>query len=285
MAIHLESVEVMKILTPAIAARIHSGIIDSIVGRQYYRASQEISKVLIELHASIPKENRVSYGIVYTIKVLSEYLYTQLTRIGAPVYEIAGTIFQESNDTKPKCVALGMMSFYGLGSLKETLGYFEAAAASADWEMREIAQMLFRKLIAKHPTEVREFLLKLTVSPDANLRRFIAETLRPVQENKWFYRDPEYPLSILRNLFKESSPFPRTSVGNNLSDLARRLPDTVYALVKELVDSGDDNSYWIAYRACRNLVKLEPVRVMNLLKVDQYQYKKRIYRRGDYQRD
>ena len=275
----------MKILTPAIAERVQSGIIDGITRREYHRASQEISNVLIELHASIPEKNRISYGIVYTIKVLSEYLYTQLTRIGAPVYEVAGTLFQESNETKPKCVALGIISFYGLGSLKEALGYFEAAAASADCETREIAQLLFCKLIANHPNEVRKFLLRLTVSPDANLRRFVAESLRPVQENKWFYRDPEYPLSILRNLFKESSPFPRTSVGNNLSDLARRLPDTIYGLVKELVDSGDDNSYWIAYRACRNLVKLQPVRVMNLLKVDEYQYKKRTYRRSDYQRD
>lgn len=36
-------------------------------------------------------------------------------------------------------------------------------------------------------------------------------------------------------------------------DLARRLTDLVYDLVKELVDSGDKNSYWIAYRACGNL--------------------------------
>ena len=285
MAIHLESVEAVRILTSTITERVQSGIIASITRREYNRASQEISNVLIELYANIPEKNRVSYGIVHTIKVLSEHLYTQLTRIGAPVCEVAATLFQQSNDTKPKCVALGMMSFYGLGSLEDTLGYFEAAGASADWEMREIAQMLFRKLIAKHPDEVRGFLLGLTISPDANLRRFVAETLRPVQENKWFYRDPAYPLSILRNLFDESSPYPRTSVGNNLSDLARRLPDIIYDLVKELVDSGDDNSYWIAYRACRNLVKSEPVRVMNLLRIDEYRYKERMYRRSDYQRD
>jgi hypothetical protein len=68
-------------------------------------------------------------------------------------------------------------------------------------------------------------------------------------------------------------------VGNNLSDLARRLPDLVYDLVRELVDSGDENSYWIAYRACRNLVKADPVRVMDLLAVDEYRYKKRNYQR------
>ena len=129
---------------------------------------------------------------------------------------------------------------------------------------------------------MKEYLLKLVKSEDANIRRFVAETLRPVQENRWFYRNPDYPLSILRYMFKESSPYPRTSVGNNLGDLARRLPDLVYDLVKELVDSGDKNSYWIAYRACRNLVKKEPVKVMDLLKVDEYKYKKRIYKRSGY---
>ena len=72
-------------------------------------------------------------------------------------------------------------------------------------------------------------------------------------------------------------------MGNNLSDLARRLPDLVYELVKELVESGDKNSYWIAYRACRNLVKKEPIKVMDLLRVDEYKYKNRIYQRNDYQ--
>jgi len=275
----------MNILTPAIEEKVQSGIIDGMMRGEYHHASRQIPDVLVELHANIPDKKRVSYGIVHTIKILSEYLYTLLAEAGAPIYEVAGALYDASEDTKPKCVALGIMSFYGLGDPKPTLGYFEAAAASTDWEMREIAQTLFRKLIAKHPHDVREFLLRLAVSPEANLRRFVAETLRPVQENRWFYEDPEYPLSILRNLYKEPSPYPRTSVGNNLSDLARRLPDTIYDLVAELVDSGDDNSYWIAYRACRNLVKVDPIKVMDLLRVDEYRYKKRVYQRIDHHRD
>ena len=50
-----------------------------------------------------------------------------------------------------------------------------------------------------------------------------------------------------------------------------------------LVERGDKNSYWIAYRACRNLVKKEPIKVMDLLKIDEYKYKNRIHRRSDYQ--
>jgi 3-methyladenine DNA glycosylase AlkC len=273
----------MKILDTEIETRIQNDITKPIMQAKYDLAIGNISHVIDELYANIPDDKRISYGIVHVIKTLSEYLYTHLVEIDTPVYRIASHIFEESDDFKSKGVSLGILSYYGLGDYKKALPYFESVAASSDWEVRELAQMFFRKLIKKHPGEMKEYLLKLVKSKDANIRRFVAETLRPVQENRWFYKNPDYPLSILRNMFKESSSYPRTSVGNNLSDLARQLPDLVYDLVAELVESGDDNSYWIAYRACRNLVKKEPVKVMDLLKVDEYKYKKRIYQRIGYQ--
>ena len=72
--------------------------------------------------------------------------------------------------------------------------------------------------------------------------------------------------------------YPQTAVKNNLSDLARLHPEFVYDLIKELVENEDKNSYWIAYRACRNLVKKESIRVMDFLVVDDYIYKKRVYK-------
>jgi 3-methyladenine DNA glycosylase AlkC len=273
----------MKILDDEIEKKIQNDIIDSVLQKEYDLAIRSISIILGELYASIPDTKRISYGRVYTIKVLSEYLYTHLVEIGAPVYQIASSVFKKSNDFKGKGVSLGVLSFYGLGNYKKVLPYFESSAASSEWDPREFAQMFFRKLIKKYPKEMKGYLLKLVKSEDANIRRFVSETLRPVQENKWFYKNPDYPLSILKNMFQESLAYPRTSVGNNLSDLARRLPDLVYDLVKELVNSGDKNSYWIAYRACRNLVKKEPIKVMDLLKVDEYKYKKRIHKRSEYQ--
>jgi len=83
-------------------------------------------------------------------------------------------------------------------------------------------------------------------------------------------------------MLTESSAYPRTSVGNNLSDLARKNPDLIYNIVKDLVQNGNKNSYWIAYRACRNLVKKEPIKVMDLLLIDEYKYKKNRYKRIDY---
>jgi len=273
----------MNILNAEVGRKIQKDIIKPIMQAKYDLAIGNITPIIDDLYANIPDNKRISYRIVHVVKTLSEYLYTQLVERDAPVYRIASRMFEESDDSQSKGVSLGILSFYGLGDYKEALPYFESAAASSDWEVRELAQMFFRKLIKKHPAEMKEYLLKLVKSKDANMRRFVAETLRPVQENRWFYKNPDYPLSILRNMFKESAPYPRTSVGNNLSDLVRRLPDLVYDLVAELVESGDDNSYWIAYRACRNLVKKEPVKVMDLLKVDEYKYKKRIHKRSGYQ--
>jgi len=273
----------MNIFTHAIKKKIQSGIIGSIMRREYDLAIRNISSVLDQLYNSIPDSKRISYGRVYTIKVLSEHLYTRLTEMDAPIFQIAAGIFEKSGDSKATGVSLGILSFYALGDYEKTLSYFKSAAASSDWDTRELSQMFFRKLIREYPDKMKECLLQLVKSSDGNVRRFVSETLRPVQENRWFYKKPDYPLSILKNLFRESAAYPRTSVGNNLSDLARQLPDLVYDLVRELVDNRDKNSYWIAYRACRNLVKREPVKVMDLLEVDEYKYKDRLYRRSDYQ--
>jgi 3-methyladenine DNA glycosylase AlkC len=275
----------MEILTKKIKNEIQTDIINHIQKQNYNSSAENIPKIIDALHANIPDNKRISYGIVHTIKVLCQYLYNHLIEIEAPVFDIATNLYNISEHYKSKGVSLGMISYYGVNNFFAVTQFFESAAAYFHWELREFAQMFFRKLIKKHQNEASDFLKRLTKSEDPNVRRFVGETLRPVQENRWFYKNPEYSLSILRKMFNESAPYPRTSVGNNLSDLARQLPELVLDLVEQLVNSYDKNSYWIAYRACRNLVKNEPIKVMDLLKVDEYKYKKRIHKRSDYQRN
>jgi len=276
---------VVNLLTEGLETKIQREILTPAIRGDYALAAKSIDPVLQELYANIPEKNRISYGQVHTIKVLAKYLYTHLSEAKVSVLEIASQLYAASETNWSKGVALGILADHGVTDYQFVLPYFESAAASQDWDLREHAQMFFRRLIKKYPADMRAFLLRLVKSEDPNLRRFVSETLRPVQENQWFYKDPDYSLTVLRHLFRESAPYPRTSVGNNLSDLARRLPELVYGLVEELVASGDKNSYWITYRACRNLVKKEPVRVMDLLGVDEYKYKKAVYRRGDYEAD
>ena len=275
----------MNLLTSELEAKIQGEILKLVLRGDYSFASKNIDSALDELYANIPDNKRISYGRVHTIKVLAKYLYAHLAEANAPIFEIGVQLFERSETDLSTGVALGILADYGITDYQPVLPYFESAAGSQEWDLREHAQMFFRRLIKAYPAEMQKFLLRLVKSEDANLRRFVSESMRPVQENKWFYKDPDYSLTVLRHLFMESNPYPRTSVGNNLSDLARRLPELVYGLVDELVASGDKHSYWIAYRACRNLVKQEPLRVMDLLRVDEYKYKKAVYRRGDYEAD
>jgi 3-methyladenine DNA glycosylase AlkC len=275
----------MTVLNEGIERRTDLSIVECLRRGDYDVAMDAIPLVVDDIHANIPDNKRDSYGIVYAVKVLSEHLYGRLLQARVPILPAASHMLEAATDATCRGVSLGLLSFHGMDNLELVLPHFELAAASPDWNTREYAQMFFRRLIGHHPDEARQYLLRLAKSEDAKVRRFVGETLRPVQENRWFYKAPEYPLSIIGKMFKESSPYPRTSVGNNLSDLARRCPETVYAIVRELVDSGDKNSLWIACRACRNLVKQDPLRVMDLLKTDEYRYKKRVYRRSDYNRD
>jgi len=271
----------VNLLTPAIEATIATDIVPALLAGQFQAATETIKATLIRLYESIPDNKRISYGRVYTIKILSQNLHQRLVQNPAPILPIAATLFKQGTDFWSAGVSLELISRCGLEDYLPTLPYFESAAAAESWDVREFGQMFFRKLIKKYPDEMHRFLARLAESENPQVRRFVAESLRPVQENQWFYRQPEYPLSILRTMFREAAPYPRTAVGNNLSDLARRLPELVFGIVRVLVESGDKNSYWIAYRACRNLVKTEPIRVLNALNVDEYTYKKRVHRRRD----
>lgn len=272
----------MNLLTDDIERTIDDCIIQPLLTEKYATPARHIPNVLAALYANIPEKQRISYGKVHTVKILAENVYAHLHKQNAPTRVIAAALFDTPAEYRTTCVAIGILSLWAVDEAYEpVLPYFEQAAASAAWELREMAQMFCRKIIKTYPDDMHAYFLRLAHSDDANIRRFVAEGLRPCIENQWFYTQPEYPLSILRHLFRESDPYPRTSVGNNLSDLARRLPELIYGLVAELVASEHKNSYWIAYRACRNLVKKEPLCVLDLLNTDEYRYKTRVYTRRD----
>jgi len=263
--------------------RIANELIPLIRTVEYAKSDEVIVNILKELHKAIPDKKRISYGITYVVNLLSKALYEWVEDSDLDTFDTAVMIYKNLNSFRSKCVGLGMLSHYGLNNIEATLPYFKDAATHEIWEIREFAQMYIRKITKKYPNEVQAFLLRLTQSVDPNHRRFASESLRPVVENRWILKNPEFSLKVLRELFEESDPYPRVSVGNNLSDLSRQLPEKVFEIVKELVSKENENAHWIANRACRNLVKTEPLRVMDILKVDTYVYKNKKYKRSDYE--
>lgn len=230
-------------------------------------------------YAAIPPHQRQSKGITWVLQQLSQLL-TEACKTPEEIYHLAERLQHNiAPDEMLQGVPIFLMAEYGQANATAVFNFFIQAAISENWAAREFAAGSFRKLIKPHRDQILPWLNKLTGSAQPNVRRFVSETLRPVTDNRWLNDEPETSLAILRQLFKESHPYPRTSVGNNLSDLARRNPARILNIVEELVAGGNENSYWIAYRACRNMVKNDPNRIMDLLAIDEYHYKDRNFYR------
>ena len=245
---------------------------------------KELSQLIDQIKNDLPEKKRISTGRYSIVKALGDEIYPQLADSGIPVLDFASELFAHPEyDPFVRSLAVQLVSLSGLetSDLEPIKPFFQRAAADENWIVRECASGLVRKLTKKYPQEMREWYLVMVRSADPNQRRFVSESLRPVVENRWFHKDPDYALGVIRHLFKEPAPYPRTSVGNGLSDWMRVNEDIAWPIVSELAQNGNKNSYWIAYRACRNLVKKDPIRVMDLLVVDEYKYKDRQFRRFD----
>jgi 3-methyladenine DNA glycosylase AlkC len=255
-------------------------IMNELTNQRISEGIAQLRELKDEVLSAIPKKKRQSQGITWVVQRIS------CSIVGSCIGEkqnkdIALTLFKHmEKDDILMGVPIFMMGEYGKQHPLEVFEFFQQVATSENWIVREFAQAGFRMLIQTNREIVHNWLEGAARSENPYLRRFVGETLRPVTVNRWMNKELEYSLSILRLLFHESHPYPRTSVGNNLSDLSRRNPDMVFTLVRELVAMKDKNSYWIAYRACRNLVKNHPQKVLDLLGVDEYHYKDRNYYRS-----
>jgi 3-methyladenine DNA glycosylase AlkC len=250
-------------------------ITQDLIGGQVKRGVERLRALKDELHAAIPQKLQIGRGITWVVERVSVLLAAQ-GLLDETLRELALSIYAHlKEDDLLIGVPIFLMAGYGARHPVEAVGFFEMTASAGHWVVREFTAGAYRRIIGPNKDIVLHWLQKMAQSTDPNQRRFASETLRPVTYNQWLNQQPEYSLSVLRLLFMETHPYPRTSVGNNLSDLSRRQPELIFGLVKNLVSSGDANSYWIAYRASRNLVKKQPQRVMNLLRVEEYHYKDR----------
>jgi 3-methyladenine DNA glycosylase AlkC len=245
------------------------------------RGVEKLRVLKDEIHAGIPTRQRQSRGITWVLQRIYHLFVSECTTQSNEIRTLADVLFEnlDLNDFLVG-VPIFLMAEYGKSDPAGVMGFFLQVADSKEWVVREFAAAGFRKMIKPCREAVLPWLKLVAQSDKPNSRRFVSETLRPVTDNHWLNHEPEISLGVLRLLFREAHPYPRTSVGNNLSDLARKNPKLILEIVKELVESGDKNSYWIAYRACRNMVKKSPQEIMDILRVDEYHYKDRnFYRR------
>jgi 3-methyladenine DNA glycosylase AlkC len=242
---------------------------------------QALQKLKEDVYAAIPDKQRRSRGITWVIQRICG-LIIEICADEEEFRGIALVLNENLGKTdKLQGVSIFLMGEYGMTNPTKVLDFFEEVANADEWEIREFAAGGFQKFLEPNKEIVYPWLKSMAKSDSPNARRFVSEMLRPVSTGRWLREEPDYSLSVLRLLFDEVHPYPRTSVGNNLSDLSKFHPDLILSIVMELVNSKDENSYWIAYRACRNLVKECPHRVMDVLRVNEYHYKDRHYYRKE----
>lgn len=241
--------------------------------------------IIEAIRDDIPEKKKISYGRYSIVSKMGMMVYPILCEKNIEILDFAYRIFKTSEcDPFVRSLAVQLYTIHGekQGAPAEVLLLLEEAAMDNDWLVRECSQGFVRKLVKKYPEKMHTWYMQMVKSDSPMQRRFACESLRPVADNRWFKKDPGYALSIIQNLFKEQDDYPRTSVGNSLSDWMRIDEENTLKIVAELAVNGNSNSYWIAYRACRNLVKKNPVLVMDMLKTDRYIYKDRkFYREGN----
>ncbi len=245
----------------------------------------ELGHIIEKIRDDIPEKKRISLGRYSIIKQTGLFLSRLLREKGIDADGFGASVYSNTEvDSFIRSLGIQLMSISAeeSGKLDEALSFFEQAASDDDWIVRECSSGFVRKLVKKYPDRMLKWYHSMAAADDPMKRRFASESLRPVADNTWLKKHPDFAFSILEHLYREPEAYPRTSAGNSLSDWMRVDEARALPIVRELADNGDENSYWIAYRACRNLVKKQPLLVMDILKIEHYKYKDRQYRRDDY---
>jgi 3-methyladenine DNA glycosylase AlkC len=262
-------------------------LIDTIDTTPISTTVTQLHKLIEQIRGDIPEKKRISYGRYSITKKMGEVMYPPLREKNVDIIRLSTDIFDNpDHDEFVRSLAVQLLSLHGeSGGKPETvLPFVEKAAMDDSWIVRECSAGYVRKLIKKYPDQMRKWYLKMVRSKNPLQRRFAGESLRPVADNGWFRKRPEFVFPIISNLYREHEEYPRTSIGNSLSDWMRIDKERTLRIVKKLAKSGNKDSHWIAYRACRNLVKKEPLLVMEMLGIDHYKYKDRNFKREQFEK-
>ncbi|MFX0124986.1 MAG: DNA alkylation repair protein [Candidatus Hodarchaeota archaeon] len=206
----------------------------------------KISGFLAKEYGLIPQKERIGKGRVYITKNIVEGCFNLLEeKSSIDFIDYCTEIFNyaESKDDNYlrnfALILLAKSSTLSIEALEKGLKHIKTNYANhLNWEMREISAYTIREGLRVFP-EVTIAILKewLNNNPNANVRRLVAESLRPMADIKWL-RDPEKNDSILDILIKlkaDESEYVRKSVGNNIKDLSKYMPVKTLDFVEDLI--------------------------------------------------
>ena len=198
----------------------------------------KISMFLKNEYEIIPKKERIGKGRVFITKSVVERCFNILEdKTNIDFLEYSKKMFDHAelkDDNYLRYFSLILMaksSTISLAALEKRLKHINTKFVNhSNWEVREISAYTIREGLRIFPEFTLSVLNEwLSNKPNANVRRLIAESLRPMADIKWL-RDPDKNDPILEMLIKlkaDESEYVRKSVGNNFKDLSKYMPEKV----------------------------------------------------------
>jgi len=233
------------------------------------KQTEQIFEFIQAIRSSIHPRQRTSRGIVWALRQIrtraQEVIPISLQRdsiehlLKADQWEVrALSPFIIANC----CLTEGLSTY--IPSLRQS-------ANDHHFGVRETTQSVMRELMQDFPEEIIQLYDNDWLdAPEANVRRCVSESLRPVLVNgkNWIRENPQESIKRLKQLNRDSSLYVRKSVGNNLSDISRRHPELVLSTLQDWLSENeyDKWTWFIARKACRRIIKTHPTEVKTLLK-------------------
>lgn len=135
---------------------------------------------------------------------------------------------------------------------------------------RHTSEFAVRPFVRRHPEATMELMRASALDADEHVRRFASEGIRPrlpwASHLAEFIADPAPVLEVLEPLRSDPSTYVRTSVANNLNDIARDHPGLVLDVAERWTrESPTPETARIIRHALRTLVKKGDPRALALL--------------------
>ncbi len=210
--------------------------------------NSEINKIQLFLqheYEIIPEKERIGKGSVYiAINVAAGFLKILEDSNNFDGLKFSIQIFnygKEKNDINLKNFTIVFLAETISNSermLEKVLNQAKIWANDSEWEIREMSGYIIRKSLKNFPEKTLQILKKwLLNEKNPNIKRLIAESLRPLSDVKWL-RNPDKNdiiLEILNIIRADPSEYVRKSVGNNLKDLSKYMPKKILKYAKNWI--------------------------------------------------
>ena len=198
----------------------------------------------------IPQKERIGKGRYYIVRIVAEVLfmksflnkfnfgpqYTRLFEFVKMFLDYAKT----EDDVFSKYFGITAPGQYGKltpETLDKALEIVMTWMEHEQWDVKETAGYPLKIAIQYYPQKTMPILRELSKSKKADVRRCVAESSRPFADTKWL-RDPSHNgemLDLLTQMNADPSEYVRKSVGNNLKDLSKYMPEKILDLMNKWI--------------------------------------------------